>query len=304
MKLNVSHPKEQSLQLVTQASDEGEILHRSPHVGNVNNQELGLLFGLSALGVELQLELVDTIRGNDSYSQPRIASVGLKKIVLASNKHAAKIVGSCQVQPQGVDELNRLGIETDSAAKTLKDIHVGSLKAVIPENVSITPSSESFAQLDRLVYETILRETQKVISRPMRSVTETGKIEEINDTSDFKTIYGLDGALGVLPPLEAMMAIEIIKKVIENKGEDQQTIHVGGKDMVKYTREDVLMQTVEDIVSRTLSDFGVSNNITFDYIVPGIGDILSSEQFNPVIEESMSTQYDILMQQQLTGEKI
>lgn len=306
MKLNILHPEKQSLQFVSQAIDNDEILYRSPHVGNVNSQELGLVFGLSAIGARMQLELVDTIRGNDNYSQPKVAVVGLQKIVLASNKHAGRIVGSCQAKPEGVEQLSSLGIDVPEATSNLKQLHVNSLRQALPESTEVTPSTDFFAQIGDEAYEIVLRETVKTIERPLRFVQSTGKIDQVIGNADFGNIYGLGDKPeeGLLPPLEAMMAIEVIKQALENEGNDSQLIHIAGPDMIKYTKDSSIMKPVENIVNRVLSDLGVSGSICCDYVVPCMGKILQSDNFDTVVGEETMSQYDVLVAQQSAGSRL
>lgn len=304
MKLKILHPEKQSLKVVSGAIDDGETIYRSPHVGNVNNQDLGLTMGLSAMGGQLQLELVDTIRGSDNFSQPKVAMVGLQKVVLSSNKHAGRIVGSCEAKVEGIERIRALGIDVDPAAITLKDIHVESLRKALPEGVSVTPSTEFFGQIGADIYEMVMRESEKVVSRNLRTVTATGRIEDATDAIDFSRIYGLDSAEGLLPPLEAMMAIEVIKKVLENGGCDNQIVHIGGDSMVQYTKLEGTMQPVEDIANRVLSDLGVPSGVILEYIVPSREEILASKDFDPVIGNDVNSQYDILVSKQAVREEL
>ncbi len=305
MKLNISHPGESSMQFVSNAIDKGETLYRSPHVGNLRSEDLGLILGLGEMDADVQLELVDTIRGSDNYSQPRVAIVGLKNVVLASNKHAGRVVGRCEAKPEGVQELKSLGISVAESDKTLKQLHINSLKQVLPDNVQVTPSTEFFGRLDGVVYETILRESMNVLDRSLRCVNESGKINQAPLELDFSNIYGLgeNPNEGLLPPLEAMMAIEVIKKILESEGQDNQIVHIAGADMIRYTKDISVMQPVEDIVNRVLSDLGVSDNLYFDYVVPGRQEVLQSKDFDTTIGDSVNSQYDILVYSQVIGEQ-
>lgn len=306
MKLNISHPEKQSLQFVSRAFESGEVIYRSPHVGNVNGSELGLVLGLSAMDASMQLELVDTIRGNDSYSQPRVAIVGLEKIVLASNKHSGRVVGSCQSKTEGIQQLESIGIAVPESTTTLKQLHVDSLRQVLPDNVEVTPSTEFFGQLSDNVYKTILKEAAAILGRPLRSVQDTGKIEQTVEPADFSNVYGLGSNPneGLLPPLEAMMAIEIVKKVLESESEDNQIVHIAGVDMIRYTKNPSIMQPVEEIVARVLSDLGMSNNLCFDYVVPCMKEVLESDEFDTTIGEDVQSQYDILVAKQFAGDTL
>lgn len=302
MKLNISHPEKQSLTVVSRAIDNGETIYRSPHVGNVNNEELSLALGIGAMGGKIQLELVDTIRGNDSYSQPKVAVVGLQKITLASNKHAGRIVGSCEAKTEGVEQLKSIGIAVSNEAETLKDIHVESLRLALPGSTTVTPSTEFFEQIGPDVYEMVLRASEEVVSRPLRQVTDTGRIEEVVGPINFGSIYGPKNNRGLLPPLEAMMAIEIIKKVTENEGNDSQIIHIGGASMTQYTKESGIMQPVEDIANNVLSTLGISSGVLVEYVVPCRENILCSPNFSSTISTDVNSQYDILVSRQADKE--
>lgn len=306
MKLNILHPEKQSLQFVSQAIENDEVLYRSPHVGNVNGEELGLVFGLSAVGAKIQLELVDTIRGSDSYSQPKVAIVGLQKVTLASNKHAGRVVGSCQAKPEGVEQLSSLGVDVPETITDLKQLHVDSLRQALPGNIKATPSTEFFAQIGNEAYEVVLREAVKTIDRPLRCVQSTGKIDQVIDNIDFSNIYGLGSKSqeGLLPPLEAMMAIEVIKQLLENEGDDSRLIHIAGPDMIKYTKDSSIMKPVENIINRVLSDLGMSGSICCDYVVPCMGKILHSDSFDPIVEEKTMSQYDLLVSRQSAGSQL
>ncbi len=300
MKLNISHPEKKSLQVVTDTIEEGDTIYRSPHVGNVSNADLSLMFGIGAMGGTIQLELVDTIRGKDKYSEPKVAIVGLTRVVLASNKNAGRIVGSCTAIPEGVDQLNELGVGigiNGAQDVTLKQLHLDSLRQIVPSTVEVTPSTEYFAQIGAEAYEMILRESRSVLGRPLRKVDSSGRIEEGQDTADVSNVYGLGDKPneGLLPPLEAMMAIEIVKKALDGNGSDGQIVHIAGADMIKYTKMEEVMQPAKEIADRVLSDLGIPGRITIDYVVPCRATILESADFDPVISENIRSQYDVMV---------
>jgi len=131
----------------------------------------------------------------------------------------------------------------------------------------------------------------------MRMVDAEGKIVETEPTpEDFANIYGLGEQpdQGMLPPLEAMMAIEVVKKVLEGNGADGQIMHVAGPDMIRYTKVDEVMQPVLLIARNALSGLGITAPVVIDYVVPCMKTILSSDNFSSHIGANIQSQYDIL----------
>lgn len=299
MKLNIIHPEMDSFQTITDAIDQSEVIFRSPHVGNLNNAELNLIMGICSVGGQVQVELVDTIKGDDSYSNPRVVAVGNREIPLVSNKKSKnRIVGSCTIEPEALKELHFVGIHVPDFVNNLKELHLLSLGDVMPDGVSIVPSSNSFAELGAERYGTVIELAKDLTGRPLRRVLPDGKIAAIDDNSYQDGIYGVGDNLesGVLPPLEAMMAIEIIKTAISTDGQDTQIVHVGGPDMVVYTKNRQMMSVVDQIAQSALSRLGINANLDIDYVVPCMKSILDSPDFEAVVDEDIVSQYDIIKQ--------
>ncbi len=297
MKLQIRHPDKLSLETITKTVERGEVIYRSPHVGNVNARELSLILGLEKMGASVQLEMVDTIRGTDSYSLPRVALCGGDKVVLASNKKSGKIVGACTVDEESKRSMLAKGlIDGAMPIKTLKDIHMASLCDALPSTVEIAASSEYFARIGRVAYKAVLAESMTRIARPLRQVAETGTIVELSPDQTIENIYGLgeDPDIGVLPPLEAMMAIEILKLILEQDGKDVSIVHVAGPDMIRYTKDEQLMSIVEAIAKQALLRIGRPSNVVVEYTIPCMEQVLQSKGFDPVIDDGIASQYDLI----------
>lgn len=299
MKFNVIQPNTDSMSVVQSAINDGDCIYRSPHVGNVNNSELSLILGLSEMGANVQVELVDSIRGDDRYARPQVALIGEGAITLASRRAAkSRVVGGCTPSVDAVDELIVMGVKVETEIPpTLRTLHVGSLRQAMPETVDVAISSEYFATIGNLTYAMVLEESTSLVGRPLRMVDAQGKPREVCDVSDFSNVYGMgeNPDQGLLPPLEAMMAIEIIKKFMENGFQDGQIVHVAGPDMVKYTKEDKIMQPTRDIAGRVLSRLGVDDSVSMDYVVPCMKTIVESGEFNGVISTDIQSQYDVIL---------
>lgn len=301
MKTTIIHPEAQSLEVIQTTINQNQPIYRSPHVGNVNNNELSLVLGIAGMGGTMQLELVDSIRGDDSYSNPRVVKIGEKALVLASRNTAkSRVPGGCAINPNLDDEaeLLELGIVT-KPHMTLRDVHMNSLNMVLPEAVSATPSSLYFASIGSRAYESVLCASNTIVDRPLRRIDAEGKIRDMPTVTNYSDIYGLgdNPTEGLLPSLEAMMAIEIVKKVVDANGSDVQIVHVAGPDMIRYTKESEMMQKVDKIATSAISELGVSQNQTVEYVVPCMKTIIESDNFDRVINGTVQSQYDILVKQ-------
>lgn len=297
MNLSIIHPEQQSLTVIESTIDNGGEIFRSPHVGNVNNNELRLMLGLGNIGAQMQIELVDTIRGDDSYSNPRLAYINDQKITLVTRNTAkSRVVGGCFANDDAVDDLISKGVKvSEESPLTLRTLHTNSLRQILPDNVKVINSSEYFASIGQSLYQLVLSTSQEVVNRPLRRVDEQGKIREVSEKFEPVDIYGLgdDPNQGILPPLEAMMSIEIIKKLIDNNLGDSQIVHIAGPDMIKYTKQAEIMEPVVSITQKIASELGVPNMTNFEYIVPYMGAVIESEVC-VVVADDIQSQYDVI----------
>lgn len=283
MKLTVTHPESSSLQAVRSAESSGVIARRSPHVGNVSKAELDCILGLAELGVPLQLEVVDTIHGNDSYSQPRFKLTKDDTEVLVSQKQAKnKIVGSL----------------TTNSNEAILDVHMQALTDVLPEHVRTMLSSEYFGSIGRPVLIAAITASQQQIDRPLRFVAEGGKIRPFDGDLDESQLYSHASKLGVLPPLEAMMALEVLEHMTRNKGIDGRIVHIGGPDMITYTKSAVLMATTDQIVQKAVAELGLDSNVTIEYVVPCMATINADPETPKVVPINTVSQHDLAGAQQ------
>lgn len=305
MKLTVISPESQSLRQINTAIKENDTIYRSPHVGNVNANELRLLLGLSNSGATVQLQMVDTIRGDDRYANPRVALVGGTSIALASRNYAqSRIVGASIVSVDGLSKLSNFGIGfTDPAdAATLKTLHLSAMRQVLPERTTMNASSAYFATAGTLAYEAMLQSTARILSRPLRTIDCEGKIRQIDELPKGELdIYGLGAnpMSGLLPSLEGMMAMEVVTKVMATQGADARIVHVAGPDMIRYTKLEDVMKPVETIANSVLKELGIGSDAQVEYVVPCMRTLLESKQFcNPVLN-GVESQYDLLAARQL-----
>jgi hypothetical protein len=299
MKVTVLHPETESVQTIMEAIAADETLYRSPHVGNVNPSELQLVLGICSLGGSMQLEMVDTIRGDDSYSNPRVAILGEQTIPLASRNYAkSRVVGACAVDPDGLAYLQTISPIFDlPPPSTLKALHLAALKQAVPSSAQIKASSEFFAEIGPQAYSLVLQEATEQIERPLRHVDADGRILPVDSRStDFTDIFGVgtNPNQGLLPPLEAMLAIEVIKVLQAARGSDARLTHIAGPDMIRYTKVDEVMSPVKRIAERVLAELGMQQNVECEYVIPCMKTIVESPRFPTVLPPNVRSQFDLL----------
>jgi hypothetical protein len=299
MNIEVRHPGADSLACIMGATSEKQVVRRSPHVGNVSGDELELIMGLDAIGANVQLEMVDTIHGRDQYSSPRLIIVGDQKVPIAGNKQSnGRVVGMCRVNADGTKNIERSGIGLDIfEGDSLADTHMASLERILPDSVDVSLSSAFLSSIGREAMELVLCESQTIINRPLRVAQSCGKIVMANEHYDMNDVFGAgDNPLqGVLPPLEAMMAIEIIQAGMQVNGSDMQIVHIAGPDMIRYTKDTQVMDPVKQIATKVLVELGVSSTSNIEYIIPSMATLLADKDFPNVLPaRTINSQYDIL----------
>jgi hypothetical protein len=298
MNIHIVHPGDRSMSAIEGAIETGEAIKRSPHVGNVNHNELSLVLGLNALGAHVELEIVDTIRGSDNYSSPRHCVVGDQKIPIASSKEANKVVGACQLTEQGQQQLaDKDFLPTAGAELGLQDVHQHNLVRALPADVMMATTSESFTSIGSELSIFMLTAAPTVIDRPLRAVGSDGKIDVFSGELHPEALFGIgeETRRGIVPPLEVMMAAELLRAVMDNGGNDAQSMHVAGPDMIRYTKDPNVMNPTIELTKRALAHAGVTSPVDIAYVLPCMATILGNTTFDRVIDSSIQSQYDILI---------
>lgn len=301
MKILTNHPGELSLQTVETAIKNKQEIKRSPHVGNVNAQELATILGIASLGGTVQVELVDTIQGNDKYARPHlIAAAEGKSVPLISRKKSnGRVVGACLLSSDTILAIKKSAIDvTVHEGQSLTELHSRSLQDVLPSTVRTELSSEFFALIESVVVASALDYAREHIDRPLRRVGLDGKIQIHNGQIAPEDIFGTGEKpqTGILPPLELMMAIEMALKAADTPGCDSQVVHVAGPDMIVYTKDDAIMNHTKDIAAKMCSDLGLPENTIIEYTVPDMMQLLKHAAFVQAVSPHITSQYDLLQE--------
>lgn len=301
MNITINHP-ENSLEAVQQAIINQSELKRSPHVGNVNRNELAIIHGVpEQLGGFLRVEMVDTIQADDRYASPNKVLFATQEDVklLSSRQSKGRVVGSAQLSSDAVLAIKRSCFPRFQEAvegMSLTELHMSALKKILSYRVSIRTSSEFFASMGDSALREVLTESQKVLERPLRKVDETGKIKPLEGAVPPDDIFGVgtEPGKGVLPPLEAMMAIELLQMAQAHDGGDSQIVHIAGPDMIRYTKDAAIMEPTVAIAQSVGATLGIRADTTIEYVVPDMHELLQSEPFINVLPENIVSQYDAM----------
>lgn len=300
MSIEIQHPESQSLAAIAQAIEDDIPIRRSPHVGNVNQRELSLIFGIAEMGASVQLEMVDTIQGDDSYSNPRRIEMGGSTTPIVSKKAAkGRVVGACVVNEEGADAMRRLGLSTLDGVITgdnVKELHMDSLRSILPANAEAYPVSEYFASIGVEIASLAIAASHRVIERPLRMVDENGLIRPVGNMEDSNNIFGCGDSpdIGALLPLEAMMAVEFVEVAIDDT-HNGQIVHVAGPDMINYTKMPEIMNPTQQIAAMILAELGASVSKAITYTLPCMQTVINDKRFPAgSITATINSQYDVI----------
>lgn len=248
--LRVEHPEVNIAQLNEIVANQLMPVQRSPHIGNQNAAELCLQ---AYMPPGITVIAVDTVRGSDNYSSPRTLMVGAGvSVPLAAVKASGRVVGSIVVRDDiaahASDEI--ISLFNLEPGKPIMDVHQESLQHLDVANMPIPMMDYFMTQPDILrAVMTAAGETNIIT----RQVAAGGKIMPAT-TQATDSVFGVtDGGPkteGVMIPLNGMMAADIVMQIAD--GADS-SLHLGGPDMIRYTRDSERMTEVSSLVSRTLS---------------------------------------------------
>lgn len=222
-------------------------VRRSTHIGNQPPRELAIMAGLPA-GVEVLM--VDTIQGSDTYTKPyQLHTQDGNRALRSRNSSEGFVVGSLVA--------NQL---TQHETRTLVEVHQQSLDALPLRNRPV-PMMQCFKAYPHILGAVVAScQEEGVITRAVR---EDGKI--VNEVAGVTAIFGGKETQGLLLPLNGMMAMDML--LSEEKGSDA-TLHLGGNDMVRYTQDHERMASAGSIFDRACALLGLRNRVHRYRIVP------------------------------------
>ncbi len=302
MSIEIIHPGESSLETVMSAVEEGTSIKRSPHVGNVNVNELQLVFGIAEMGGTMQLDMVDSIQGDDNYSSPRHLVVDGLSIPIVSKKAAkGKVVGACNISEEGEMNCKKSDIANVNEGDNVLELHQNALASILPSTISMSTSTKFFSSIGEQALTAVASTAQSYVERPIRCVTNDGSIKQMSQETQSIFGVGEDPGQGALLPLEAMMAVELIGAAMSNS---DKIVHVAGPDMIRYTKCEAIMQPVKSIVQAVLAEGGISTTSDIAYVLPCMKELLQESAFPKILPEAgIASQHDVITQG-LTGSSV
>lgn len=227
-------------------------VRRSPHIGNIPSKDLAIMTGLPP-GIDVLM--VSTIQGDDKITKPYVTRLSNNREIGLTSRNAAsgRIIGAVAIKllDTGAHDLP----VAPSSGQSIAEYHTEALNRLHLTNQPID-MMDRFNQHPDLLMATI--EACKEHGCLHRRVDEDGKIHSGNDLEPHREgVYGITDSTplrrGVLLPLNGMMAIDML--LSEEEGSDQ-TLHLGGGDMVRYTRDEERMRDVSQIKARAAALLG------------------------------------------------
>lgn len=293
--LHVEHPN-LTIGQVVELGQRGD-LRRSSHIGNQPLRELALMSSVAVRPV-----LVDTITGNDNYSNPAYIIAGGTRHRLASQKHDSRVVGSVPLVPerytqlQGAHpELKELGDHEGVAS--LHTVSLEALNLAAQRSITATGMLASMGEAGGALMEEL--STRGSLRRAVRP---DGKISSIVADAQtlLKGVFGIEDhtpqSEGIMLPLEGMMAMDILAGLRDGR---DTIAHAAGTDMRVYTRNAELMGHVGDLVAATQQRLG-ERATTAAYVVV---DITGLDAAVHPDYAHVASQYDLILRTTNTAER-
>ncbi len=254
MKIQFEHPEEVEIEQVLALAQSGHI-KTSPHVGNLDQGCNPHYLALALAGV--QLELVDTISSNDRNGRPaNIVKAGEETVLECglSNK-MKKRTHPCVVNV-GNTELSLTDFHTQPLVSAGIDFELSSR---FPSRVHPDLPEALVVAMSRLTPEQGLRDARSgMVSQDPKDRIKPS-IEAISALGVYGSSVFIDDQLsGIILPVQAIMAAEVVEQAI--RGSDR-TFHIGGSDMVVYTRDPKLADSVQSICILAMEVLGLKNSL-------------------------------------------
>lgn len=248
MNILISHPELTRDELCGRITNADSPVRRSTHVGNQPAHELVLQCDMPP-GIEILA--VDTIQGDDKYSNPRKLRGIAEEPALASSKQAGgRLVGAIAVQTEVEDAPC-----PPKRGEMLGSFHMRALAALRPANMPVQLST--FLNHHRGVYEPAMHIASGQ-GELKRCVDENGKVLPLSQGLGQTGLFGIKDSsskgAGALPSLNTMMAVEMTVTMASGA---ERTLHLAGPDMVRYTCDEARMAQVCRLAQQTAAELGV-----------------------------------------------
>jgi len=253
--VHVEQPRLTVGELKRKIEEKPNPVRRSTHIGNQPAHELLLMH---AMPKGIDIVMVDTIQGNDSYAMPKMVVLpGESSLPLCRRKQAVgRVVSSISVDTGCLPGRLDLACEPIDG-ESLADFHTRAINALEPTNRPL-PMMKFFGSHGDLLSATMTACHR--LGKLNRRVLENGTIVAEDTTDPQETgVFGVDDVTpsteGAMLPLNGMMALEMsISGMV--LGADKTT-HLAGPHMADYTRDEARMNDVGLIMAKTASELGV-----------------------------------------------
>jgi hypothetical protein len=251
--IEAAHPDLSIGELCRTIEEKKRPVRRSPHIGNIQPKDMAVMAGLPE-GVEVLL--VSTIQGDDKITRPHVVQLSRETEIPLTSRSAARnrVVGAVAIRQTDPSMIEELPVAPKSG-QTLSDYHMEALSRLTLTNQPICMMKRFGRNPDLLMATAEACREQGCLHR---IVGEDGKIMT-NADPDLQQVglYGIDDAtpaeMGALLPLNGMITMDML--LSEDAG-SSQTLHLGGGDMVCYTRDQERMEDISTLKARASAQLG------------------------------------------------
>ena len=175
-----------------------------------------------------------------------------------------------------VDVLGGLGIKEASrfyedGVADFVELHTHCVESTVAEGVSVTTFAELWrksgelgsAMMDYMACRGILRRWYDSTSERVLEIDDRNQEQFLRDEGSY--FDRADTVHGLLPPVEAMFAIEVVNAAAEGREITYDHLYVMSTE---YTKEQQINEQIADIALGTLALLGIANsNVTYRYVI-------------------------------------
>ena len=254
MKIEFHHPEKVDIDDIRTLAEFNQV-RTSPHVGNLDQANNPHYLSLALAGVPL--ELVDTITSNDRNGRPSLlvksgeeqsVDCGLTNKTKKKTHPCATTIGSTGLS---LTQLHTAPLESAGIGFELSSRFPSRVHQDLPEVLVLAMARECPGLSLRVANTGIVSQDPKDRVSPSE-----GSLEELGVYGS-STPNSRDRLSGIVLPVQAIMVAEVVEQVLTGSDE---TVHIGGSDMVVYTREEPVRVIVQDLAKLTVEMLGLSSS--------------------------------------------
>lgn len=255
MKIEFHHPEQVDIDDIRTLAESNQI-RTSPHVGNLDQTNNPHYLSLALAGVPL--ELVDTITSNDRNGRPSV-------LVKSGEEQSV----DCGLTNKTKKKTHPCVARVGSTGISLTQLHTAPLQSAgIDFELSSRFPSRVHQDLPEVLVLAMARECPelglRVANAGLVSQDPRDRVGPSEGSLEEFGVYGSstpnsrDRLSGIVLPVQAIMVAEVVEQALKGS---EETVHIGGSDMVVYTRDSELAESVDGLSNLAIEILGLPNSL-------------------------------------------